>query len=181
MIRSCTAACGLALATMPAAAITLEDLAAVTVETQSVYDATVRRAEGDFKSQMTVVMKMQADAEGRIRGDVTRTVSTPFGPRSRSNPMFARIGKPGEPQSGGAGLWLLDGDKLVLLRALEQGGFKMEIEFKGSGKTLTCTARAPLVREDGATEIKSQQSVVGGPVTYLNATEKSTKCRIIRR
>ena len=181
MIYICAAAILFSILTLPARAITLQDLKGVSVETQLVYDATVRRAEGDFKSQMTVVLKFQVDEEGRMRGEVTRTVKTPFGPRSKSNPMFARIGIAGEPQGGGHGVWLLDGDKLILLRTLEQGGFKLEIEFKGSGKSMTCTARAPLVREEGAAEIKSQQSVVGGPVTFLNAQERSTKCKIIHR
>ncbi len=181
MIRKCIAAFGLALAPMPAAAITLEDLKDVSLETRSVYDATIRRAEGTFTGQTTAVMTFRVDAEGRIRGNVTRTVNTPFGPRSKSYPMFARIGQPGEPRVGGHGLWLLEGDKLVLLRTLEQGGFKIEIEFKGSGKSMTCTARAPFVREEGSTEIKTQESVVGGPVTFLKATEKSTKCRVIRQ
>lgn len=180
MIYICAAAFLLSILIQPARAITLQELKGVSVETRSVYDATVRRAEGDFKSQMTVVLRFQVDEEGRMRGEVTRTVSTPFGPRSKSNPMFARIGQPGEPHGGGHGVWLLEGDKLILLRALEQGGFKLEIEFKGSGKALTCTARAPLVREDGSAEIKSQQSVVGGPVTFLNAEERTTQCRIIR-
>jgi hypothetical protein len=180
--RAGIAATAVALA-LPAAAeaITLQDLKDVNIETQSVYDATVRRPEGDFRSQMTVVLRFQVDEEGRMRGEVKRTVSTPFGPRTQTNPMFARIGQPGDLPRGGQGLWLIDGDKLILLRALEQGGFKVEIDFKGAGKSLTCNARAPLVREEGKSEIKSQQSVVGGPVTYLNATEKSTKCRIIRQ
>lgn len=179
-IAFATCALSAVLATVPARALTLEDLKDVRIETRSVYDATVRRPEGDFKSSMTVVTKFTIDAEGRIRGDVTRTVTTPFGPRSRTHPMIARIGQPGEPVTGGAGLWLIDGDKLVLLRALEQGGFKVEISFKGTGKAMTCTARAPLVREEGASEIKSHTSVVGGPVTFLNAVEKSTRCKIIR-
>ena len=91
-----------------AEAITLQELKDVSVETQSVYDATVRRAESDFKLQMTVVMRFKVDEEGQMRGEVKRTVSTPFGPRSRTNPMFARIGQPGDlPRGGsGSGCWM---------------------------------------------------------------------------
>jgi hypothetical protein len=125
------------------------------------------------------VMKFKIDEEGRIVGEVNRTVTTPRGPRTRTHPMKARIGTPGEPQMGGHGLWLIDGDKLVLLRAFDAGGFKAEIEFKGSGQAMNCSYRAPFVREEGK-NVRMQQSVVGGPVTVLSATQTSSDCRVTR-
>ena len=43
------------------------------------------------------------------------------------------------PHWAATGLWLIDGDKLVLLRAFEAGGFKAEIEFSGKAPDLKCT------------------------------------------
>jgi hypothetical protein len=143
------------------------------------YNMRIRRAEGEFTTQATHVMKFKIDEEGRIIGEVNRTVTTPRGPRTRTHPMKARIGTPGEPQMGGHGLWLIDGDKLVLLRAFDAGGFKAEIEFKGSGQAMTCSYRAPFVREEGK-NVRMQQSVVGGPVTVLSATQTSSDCRVTR-
>lgn len=67
----------------------------------------------------------------------------------------------------------------MLLRTFEAGGFKAEIEFKGTGNAMTCSYRAPFVREEGK-NTRMQQSVVGGPVTILSATQTSSDCRISR-
>ena len=55
-------------------------------------------------------------------------------------------------------------------RAFEAGGFKAEIDFKGSGTGLTCSYRAPFVREEGKS-VRMTKGVVGGPVTILSATQ----------
>jgi hypothetical protein len=168
-----------ALLPEPARAVTLEDLKGAGLQVRASYNMRIRRAEGEFTTQATHVMKFKIDEEGRIIGEVNRTVTTPRGPRTRTHPMKARIGTPGEPQMGGHGLWLIDGDKLVLLRAFDAGGFKAEIEFKGSGQAMTCSYRAPFVREEGK-NVRMQQSVVGGPVTVLSATQTSSDCRVTR-
>lgn len=83
------------------------------------------------------------------------------------------------PQAG-TEFGLIDGDKLVVLRAFEAGGFKGEIEFKGDGAAMTCSYRAPFVREEGRSNIRSGTSVVGGPVTILSATQTSSDCKVSR-
>lgn len=180
--RQVLAALALAVAAvpLPAGAITLEELAGITIQARATYNMRIRRAEGEFATQATHVMKFKIEPDGAITGQVNRTVTTPRGPRTRSSPMKARIGKPSEAASGVDRLWLIDGDKLVLLRAHEAGGFKGEIEFKSTGATMTCTYRAPFVREEGKGNIRSKQSVVGGPVTILSATQKSSDCKVTR-
>ncbi len=165
---------------VPASAITLEELKGIGIQARANYNMRIRRAEGEFNTQMTMVLKFKIDDEGRILGENTRTVTTPRGPRSRVLAMKARIGTPGQPAAGGDGIWLIDGDKLVVLRAFDAGGFKGEIEFKGAGAAMTCTYRAPFVREEGKGNIRTQSSVVGGPVTVLNATQTGSDCRIAR-
>ncbi len=167
------------MAPMSARAVTLEDLKGITVQVRANYNMRIRRAEGEFATQATHAMKFKVDGEGVIAGQVNRTVTTPRMSRTRSHPMKARIGKPGEPEMGGHGLWLIDGDKLVLLRVFDVGGFKAEIEFKGVGSDTTCSYRAAFVREEGK-NTRMQQSVVGGPVTILSATQKSTDCKVSR-
>jgi hypothetical protein len=164
----------------PASAISIEDLQNATIQTRVNYDMRIRRAEGTFDTQMVMVWKFKIDGEGRISGEMTRTVTTPRGPRARTTPMGGRIDKPGSPALGGDGLWLFEDDKLVLLRAFEAGGLKAEIQFTGQAPNLKCTIRAPFVREEGAGPIRSSQSVVGGPVTVLNAVQKSSDCRLTR-
>ena len=181
MIRHALAglAVGLWLIPVTASAITLDELKGVNLRVRVNYDMRIRRAEGEFSTQATHVMTFKIDDEGRITGQVNRSVTTPRGPRTNSFAMKARIGKPGEPAIGGHGLWLIDGDKLVLLRAFEAGGFKGEIQFKGTGAAMTCTYRAPFVREDGK-NVRMQQGVVGGPVTILSATQTGSDCRVTR-
>jgi hypothetical protein len=171
-----------ALATIPApaGAITPEDLKGVGLQLRANYNMRVRRAEGEFSTQASRVIRVKIDGEGRILGQVTRTVTTPRGPRVCNHPIKARIGKPGTPDSGGDGLWLIDGDKLVLLRTFDSGGFKGEVEFKGSGSAMTCTFRAPFVREEGKQNVRMPKSVIGGPVTVLSATQTGSDCKISR-
>lgn len=184
MIRLAAAALVLAVAVAtvpaPAGAISLEELKGLSLELRANYNMRVRRAEGDFSTQATRVIRVKIDGEGRIIGQVTRTVTTPRGPRVRNHPIKARIGKPGTPDSGGDGLWLIDGDKLVLLRTFDSGGFKGEIEFKGSGSAMTCSFRAPFVREDGKQNVRMPKSVIGGPVTVLSATQTGSNCKLSR-
>lgn len=85
----------------PASAVTLEDIKGITLQARANYNMRIRRAEGDFTTQATHVMKFKIDGEGGIKGQVNRTVTTPRGPRTRSHPMDARIGKPGESPVGG--------------------------------------------------------------------------------
>ncbi len=164
----------------PASAITIEDLQGAIIQSRVNYDMRVRRAEGTFDTEMVMVWKFKIDPEGRVLGEMTRTVTAPRGPRAQTTPMRGRIDKPGTPALGGDGLWLLEGDKLVLLRAFEAGGLKAEIEFTGKGPNFKCSIRAPFVREEGAREIRTSQSVVGGPVTVLNAVQKSSDCKLTR-
>ncbi|HWV54742.1 hypothetical protein [Pseudorhodoplanes sp.] len=166
--------------TAPASAITLDELKGIGIQARASYNMRIRRAEGDFNTQMTMVLKFKIDDEGRISGENTRTVTTPRGPRSKALPMRARIGTPGQPAAGGDGIWLIDGDKLVVLRAFDAGGFKGEIEFKGAGAAMTCTYRAPFVREEGKGNIRTQSSVVGGPITILSASQTSSDCKVMR-
>ncbi|MFZ5689892.1 MAG: hypothetical protein ACOY5F_01420 [Pseudomonadota bacterium] len=171
--------CAFLFAQAPAAAVTLDDLKGLSVQTRATYNMRIRREQGEFSPQATHVMKFRISDEGRIVGETVRTTTTPRGPRSRSHKMNARIGKPGDSPAGGEGLWLIDGDKLVLLRTFDTGGFKAEIEFKGTGAAMTCTYRAPFVREEGKAGIR-RQSVVGGPVTILSATQTSSDCKVSR-
>jgi hypothetical protein len=179
MMRGLATAFILVLTAAPSGALTMDDLQGITIQTRVNYDMRIRRKEGTFDTQMTMVWKFKFDETGRVTGDMTRTVTTPRGPRTRTTPMKGRIGKPGEPATGGQGIWLIDGEKLILLRAFDAGGFKAEIEFSGAPPQMKCTIRAPFVREEGSANIRAQ-SVVGGPVTILSARQTSSDCRVAR-
>ena len=162
----------------PAAAITIEQLQGATIETRVTYDMRIRRGEHTFDNQMNMAWKMTLDSGGQLFGEITRTVTTPRGPFVQTMPLRARLGVPGTPAAGGHGVWLIDGDKLVLLRAFESGGLMAEIEFSGTSPDFRCTIRAPFMREEGK-EIRTN-SVAGPSVTVLSASQKSADCKLSR-
>ena len=177
MKRAVLLCASLGLLIVPAQAVTVEELAGASIEVTSGYNMRVRRAEGDFPTTMQLVMRMKIAAGGKISGTVTRTVTTPRGPRTNSRGMSGTIGVPRQSGTGsGHALWLLDGNKLTLLRTFETGGFKAEITLSGS----SCSARAPMVKEAGAGNTRRSDSVVGGPVEVLSATATGASCRISR-
>jgi hypothetical protein len=160
-----------------AQAVAVEDLNGATLNMTTGYAMRVKRAEGIFSTNVTVVWNLKIGPEGKIAGTITRTVTTPRGPRTTSRKMNGTIGVPRQAAVGsGHALWILDGDKLTLLRTFETGGLKAEITLNGS----SCSVRAPMVREEGAGNMKRSDSVVGGPVEILSATPTSTSCRISR-
>ena len=68
-----------------------------------------------------------------------------------------RIGNPQQVQvSAGHALWMIDGDKLILVRTFTTGSVKPEFTFSGSGSAMTCSLRSPLVREEGAGNIRHE-------------------------
>lgn len=175
-----TAAAAVALSMVagaPAQAVTVEELNGATIQVTTGYSMRVRRAGGEFPSQMTWSIRLKIGPEGKIMGSTTRTVTTPRGPQSRSHSMNGTIGKPGTGGTGvGNALWLLDGNKLTLLRTFDAGGFKAEITLNGS----SCSVRAVMAREQGAGNTRRSDSVVGGAVEVLSMTPTSSSCRITR-
>jgi hypothetical protein len=158
-----------------AQAVTIEELNGAAIQGSAAFNMRVRNVRGEFPSHMTWSFRMNIGPEGKINGTAMRTVTTPKGPQSKSNPMSGSIGVPGTAAGGdGSRLWVLDGDKLTLLRTFGAGGFKAEITLNGS----SCSMRAVMVREEGAGNTRRADGVVGGPVTVLSMTPTGATCRI---
>ncbi len=169
------AACGLIT---DARALTAEDLEGVSIETAVMYAMRVKRPQGTFNPQMTMTMKF-AVKDGVVVGTVTRTSQSPRGKRTNTFKMNAPLGVVGRPPSGGEGRWSIEDEKLVLLRAFISGGFRAEIAFQGRGADMTCTIRAPFVREPGKGPIQTEDPAGGAPITILEAVEKTADCKIV--
>lgn len=167
------AACGLMT---EARALTAGDLEGVSIETAVTYAMRVKRPQGVFSPQMTMTMKF-AVKDGVVLGTVTRASQSPRGNRTNTFKMNAPLGVVGKPPSGGEGLWAIEDDKLVLLRAFTSGGFRAEISFQGRGADMTCSIRAPFVREQGKGPIQSQDG--GTPITILEAVQKAADCKVV--
>jgi hypothetical protein len=159
-----------------AQSVTVEELVGASIQGSAGFNMRVRNPRGEFPSHMTWSFRMAIGPAGKIDGSATRTVTTPKGPQSKTQKMGGTIGVPGAGSDGeGNRLWLLDGDKLTLLRTFGTGGFKAEVTLNGS----SCTVRAVMVREEGAGATRRSEGVVGGPVTVLSMTPTgSTSCRI---
>ena len=169
------AACGL---TIDARALTAQDLEGVSIETAVTYAMRVKRPQGIFTPQMTMTMKF-AVKDGAVVGTVTRASRGPRGNRTNTNKMHAPLGVVGKPAAGGEGLWAIEDDKLVLVRSFVSGGYRAEISFQGRGADMTCTIRAPFVREPGKGPIQTPDPAGGAPVTILEAVQKSADCKIL--
>ena len=169
------AACGLIAG---AHALTAEDLEGVSLETTVTYAMRVKRPQGTFTPQVTMTMKF-AVKDGVVVGTVTRSSQSTRGNRTNTNKMHAPLGVVGKPPAGGEGLWAIEDDKLVLLRAFTSGGFRAEISFQGGGANMTCTIRAPFVREQGKGPIQTQDPPGGALVTILEAVQKSADCKVV--
>lgn len=160
-----------------AQAVTVEELAGASIQASAGFNMRVRNDRGEFPSHMTWSMRMTIGPEGKFTASSTRTVTTPKGPQSKSQNGSGTIGVPGKGADGeGNRLWILEGDKLTLLRTFGTGGFKVDITLNGS----SCTLRAVMVREEGAGSTRRANSVTNsGPVTVLSMTPTgSTSCRI---
>jgi hypothetical protein len=175
-VAAATAACG---DFRESYALTADDLEGISIETRVTYDMRIERTHGIFNPKSTMVMKL-AVKDGVVVGTVTRSAKGPRGSVERENRIRVPIGVAGKPPTGGDALWIVQDDKLVLLRAFKTGGFKAEISFTGRGADMACTIRAPYMREEGKGQIQTEDSPGGGPVTILDAVQTSTDCKVIR-
>ena len=178
MVRT-TALAALAVSSLNsyAGALTAEDIEGVGLETKVIYAMRVKRPQGTFTPEVTMTMKF-AVKDGVVTGTFTRSSQSPRGNLTNTNKMHAPLGVVGRPAAGGEGLWVIEDDKLVLVRAFISGGFRAEISFQGRGPEMTCSIRAPFVREQGK-PIQSPDPAGGAPVTILEAVQKSTDCKVV--
>jgi hypothetical protein len=158
-------------------ALTAQDLEGIGVETRVTYAMRVKRPRGIFTPQMTMIMKF-AVKDGAVVGTVTRSSKSPRGPISRTDKMHALIGVAGKPPSGGDAIWTVQDERLVLIRAFTSGALRVEISFTGRGADIRCTVRAPFMEEEGKGPIRTEDSLGGGPVTILDAVQKSADCKV---
>jgi hypothetical protein len=174
-VLAAISACGLMT---DARALSAKDLEGVNIETAVTYAMRVKRPQGTFTPEVTMTMKF-AVKDGVVVGTFTRSSQSPAGKRTTTNKMHAPLGLVGKPASGGEGRWSIEDDKLVLLRTFVSGGFRAEIAFQGRGADMTCTIRAPFVREPGKGPIQTQDAPGGPPITILEATQKLADCKIV--
>jgi hypothetical protein len=169
-----------ALAAPPAAqALTIESLQGATIEASSLYNTHIRLDGREFGAQTRWSVRMSVGAAGAFNADFVRVGI--YQGREMGSLNRSLSGTIGTPQQAGTGhtLWLLAGDKLILLRTFEAGGFKAEITFDADGKT--CSLRAPLAREVGAGNTRMQSAArPGSKVEVLRATQVSSTCRVTR-
>lgn len=165
-----------------ASAVTIEELAGAKIDAVVNLDQHVQFQAREWRQVGTQHFRFSIGAGGEISGSFTRSGSNPRGERmSQTTAIKAAIGKPGQSNVAGEGhrVWILDGDKLTLLRAFAAGGIKIEITFAGSGSGMTCSARAAFAREEGAGRPRFK-GIGGGQIEMLSATQTSSTCRVSR-
>jgi hypothetical protein len=168
-----------ALPATAASAATLESLQGSVIEASTLYDTHIRLNGREFDAQTRWSVRLSISAGGAFSGSFTRVALYQGQEKgSISRPLSGTIGT---PQKAGVGhaVWLLAGDKLILLRTFEAGGFKAEITMGSDGTT--CSIRAPLAREVGAGPTRMQSAArPGSQVEVLSATQVSSDCKVSR-
>jgi len=170
---------GMLAAPRSARAITLEELQGVSIEASSLYNTHIRLNGREFDAQTRWSVRMSIAADGAFNASFVRVAL--YQGREMGSLNKSLSGTIGSVQKAGLGhaVWLLSGDKLILLRTFEAGGFKAEITLNPDGKT--CTLRAPLAREVGAGNTRMQSAArPGSQVEVLSATQASSSCEVKR-
>jgi hypothetical protein len=173
------AAAALAVLPMRASAVTLDGLQGATIETSALYNTHIRLDGKEFDAQTRWSMRMTVSAGGAFNLSFSRVgmyQGRDMGSINRS--ASGTIGTPQQLKSGHS-LWLLTGDKMIMLRTFEIGGVKAEITFSPDGKS--CSLRAPFVREAGAGATRTESAArPGSKVEVLSATQVSANCKVSR-
>jgi len=172
-------AAGVAVLSGAAGAATLESLQGAVIEATSLYNTHIRLDGREFDAQTRWSVRLSVAAAGAFNASFVRTGI--YQGREMGSLNRSLTGTIGTPQQAGKGhaVWVLAGDKLILLRTFEAGGFKAEITLSPDGKS--CSMRAPLAREVGAGNTRMQSaSRPGSQVEVLSATQASSTCKVSR-
>jgi hypothetical protein len=172
-------ATALALLPSAASAVTLDSLQGAVIEASSMYNTHIRLDGREFDAQTRWSVRMSIGGAGAFNASFVRVGI--YQGREMGSLNRSLAGTIGTPQQAGKGhsVWLLSGDKLILLRTFEAGGFKAEISLSADGKS--CSLRAPLAREVGAGNTRMQSAArPGSQVEVLTATQTSSTCKVSR-
>ncbi len=130
------------------------------------------------------------DRRGPVRGSWTITVGpgqSITGTLTRENSAGIKTNSAtfalGRPQAfaDGTTVWFFENGVLTNLRTFQAGGIKVIYAFSRSARGLTCSVRAPFVREDGIATIKRDAIGGTGNAEILDIKTVSSTCRIARR
>ena len=163
--------------------VTLERLQGATISGVVNYVGRFRTHSGESTSTIAWNYRLKIGPGSAVNMSATRNVhwQTKDGPKtaSLSKSRAGTIGVPKQHEDGAA-LWLLEGNTLVLLRVFEVGGIAMRITLTETGPGLGCSVTAPMAREVGAGQTKTQ-AAVGGKVEMLSMRQTSSSCRVSNR
>src|SRR5688572_21450031 len=122
------------------------DLAGVSIEANSVHQGQFQRGEKQGPGRISGHWVVKVGAEGAVQATFTRTVQSPAGTAQRKEVYNGPIGKP-EKLGSTNFVWVLQEDSLVLLRAVEIGGFNTTFKLARDGEKWNCTLNTALVQE----------------------------------
>lgn len=187
MLRRFTWGLALVAGAAPAMAITLADLQGVTIYTINTYTGQMAHDLGSGRGDVTIRGEITIGPGDAIRHSFQRSViahgpkGTKQGSISRSNSGRLNVPMKSTVHQGGAGLWLLQGDTLVNLKTFYVGGGTMRITLRKAGNSITCSVRAPIMRELGKGPTTAEGALAGaGKAKILQMKETGSSCRTNR-
>lgn len=164
--------------TAPAAAqtITWAELQGAVIESASNFIILSRYNGVDRRGAVRGSWKLTIGPGQSITGTLTRENRAGI----KTNSGTFTLGRP-QTFADGSTVWLFEDGVLTNLRTFQAGGIKVSYTFSRAANGLTCSVRAPFVRESGAGPI--QRDAIGGSGTaeILDIKTESSNCRITQR
>jgi hypothetical protein len=170
---------------VPAAgeAVTLDDLAGMVVEAESVRDQTVQLERGPTMVKVNQTWKLKVDPDRTVT-----FTTTSIGRTQRGTQKSAPTGgvftldeqRDVRNRGGGLAVWTFADGTLTFRRTFPAGAFRASFAFARGPEGLTCTVDSAYAREDGSGPIRAISPFGGREVTIVSAKQVSSDCRVTK-
>lgn len=169
----------LAVALVPAPGwseeLKIEELEGLSIQATAVSQGMFQRGDRQGPGRITHAWNLKIGPQGMVQANLNRHVQSPKGASQRKETANGPMGRP-EKTGTTNFVWVLKDDSLVLLRALQTGGFTTSFKLARSGGGWTCNLTSVLAQEVGAGAGRTE-SAFGGTVRLLNMKQVSSTCK----
>jgi ribosomal protein L36 len=165
-------------------AVTMADLAGVSVEAEIARDQVVRREGRSFNVHLKQTWDIAVGEDQKaVTTKVGTTTTTPRGTRTaRPNIGVFILGEPRQIPSrgGGSAMWEFADGTLTFTRTFPSGAFRAHFVFTRGPDGLACAATEAFARENGGRPIRLQSAFGDGEVVMISAKQVGARCRIVK-
>lgn len=165
-----------------AQSLSLADLNGVTIHTVDRFSIVARNDIGEGSGEVTIRGETTVGPGAAIRWSFIRSAAM-VGAKGAKSGSISRsgsgtLGVPNQGGGKGSGVWILQGNTLVLLRVFETGGYTMRINLTKSANGFGCSVTSAMAREVGAGKTKLTAAISGGGTAQiLSSKQIGVSCR----